>query len=69
MTLLDYNTAVILDGVPSDELVAASRAAGETGAVSAWLDGETWQHVPDCEASRYSAFGRAVTTVYVELDD
>lgn len=65
--VLDYDTVNVLEGVPSDELVAASDAAGDTGAVPAYRDVDgVWQYVAPSMRDQYRRMGHDVITVYVE---
>ena len=59
-TVWDADTATILDGCASADLVAASRDAGDTGIVRAE------QHT---DGLWYPSDGDAATRVYIEADD
>ncbi len=47
--VIDYFTNEILEGVPSRDLLAASRDAGDTGAVWAVPVDGVWQYAPSDE--------------------
>ena len=63
----DYDTADLLPGKPSEELIIMSDAVDD-GAVLAYLDADgVWQWVPDSYADRQrSQMHRTVRTVYVD---
>jgi hypothetical protein len=66
MKVYDYDTGRLLLGAPSAELQRESEAEGTSGAVAAYLDGETWQYVRDSDVSHYRENLREdVRTVYV----
>ncbi len=69
MNVLRYDTADMLDGDASDELIRESMAAAPTGAVPAYLDeNDVWQYVPPSLETHYvSNLGCDVITVYVEV--
>lgn len=62
---IDSNTGRAL-GAASEALVAASEAAGDTGAVGAYRDREgVWQPLAEHECDEYRRDGYEVRTVYV----
>jgi len=70
-TVYNYDISEILDGEPSEDLIAASQDAEPTGAVPAFRDEDgIWQYV---EPSRRDFYERhlhhEIITVYVEMDD
>lgn len=69
-TVMDYDTGNSLDGEASAELIAASLAEGETGAVPAYRDAQgVWQYVAPFERAHYrDRLRETVVTVYVEQD-
>lgn len=67
-TVYSYDTADVLDGAPSAELVEASLAA-PNGAVLAYREHGVWHYVPDCREEHYRRLGEDVVTVYVMVED
>lgn len=67
-TVMDYDSAVELEGRPSDELVRESSAV-DTGAVPAYLEHGVWQYCQPSMVDQYERTqGLEVRTVYVEGD-
>lgn len=62
-----YDTGHTLEGLPTEELVRESLAAGDTGAVCATYDPDEalWSYVPSCDRERLERLGEHVHTVYV----
>jgi hypothetical protein len=60
----DYDSGSPLEGNASPGLVAASLAAGATGAISAYLDGDTWRPLDPSREADYRRMGERVATVY-----
>lgn len=67
--VMDYETGRQLRGVPSEELVTASREEQSgTGAVAAYYD-ETvclWEPMADADVARHERMGVEIVTVYIE---
>lgn len=63
-----YDSGDLLVGAPSDELIAASEGAGDTGAVPAYRDDAgVWQYVQPSQVEHYRRNLRIETqTVYIE---
>lgn len=69
-TVYSYDTADVLEGTASPELVEASLAAGDAGAVAAYLEAGVWRYVPDSDVEHHERhLGHDVVTVYVEVDE
>src|SRR5690606_38095643 len=65
-TVYDYETGDALEGAPTAELVRESLAAGETGAVPTYREGDAWHYVaPSDVEHRRRNLGCDVRTVYV----
>lgn len=67
-TCHDSDTGDALAESPTDDLVAASLAAGAEGHVTASLTDGQWDHVPECDVSVARARGDTVRRVYVVAD-
>ena len=73
-TITDYQTGETIDGIARPALIAASLAAGDTGAVLAccrlddYADGAgEWSHCEVAYASDLRAQGYTVRTIFVEV--
>lgn len=62
-----YDSGKRLPGIPSDDLVEASRDEGSTGAVPAYRDADgVWQYVQPSDVEHYRCNLREhVITIYV----
>lgn len=71
MPVRDYDTGGLLEGDATTELVEASRASGDTGAVPARIEDAVWRYVAPCDVDHYRTHLRCdVVTVYWEdVDD
>lgn len=63
----NYDTGRELDGLPTEELVRESLAAGDTGAVYAVYDADEarWEYVSAEDRERLERRSETVRTVYV----